>query len=172
VSSVYELLVREYLEFVHDYFVRQDVKFRKSRGYGDIDIVAVQLESGKVVDALVGEVKSWSLNRKVIDEIEERFNDEGFQERLKELGLVNPRKFIFCWATTSEIKEYASQKGITVIDFSDIVDELREKVKELRKEGRWFHDVHYPITTLIQLIFHSYLREVKGEKGQEQVRGA
>ena len=157
--SVYESLVKEYLELVCGYFVMQDVPFWKDGGWSDIDIVSVKHEEGKITDGLIAEVKGNSLNKKEVDEIIEHFNHSGLQKKVKELGLVNPQKTIYCWYSGPEVREYAQQKGIIMVFFDDLIDIIKQKIEEWEKEKRWFHDVRFPIITILQFIFRHYMKQ-------------
>ncbi len=163
--SIYENLVREYLELIGKYIVKVDVKFlkrvEKGSGWSDIDIVAIKIdENGKISECIIGEVKSYDISRKDVDEIAQQFKNKDFQKCLENMNIKSKtcrklRKVIYCWNLTDNTRKYAESKGFEVKCFWEIVNELADFIREkYDRKYRWFYHENYPCTTLIQMIKH------------------
>ena len=151
-ADFYEQMVKEYLE-QQGFTVRLRVRFFKTRGYSDIDVLAINLTEGR---AIVGEVKAASLTNKRIDNEKNDFDDPKLQDKVKELIGDKPySKYIFCWSVEESTKKYALEKHqITVIQFWEIINYFIERVRKSRKKGKWIYDQTFPNTMLLQMLYH------------------
>ena len=61
-ADFYEQMVKEYLE-QQGYTAKLRVRFFKTRGYSDIDVLAINLADGKII---IGEVKAASLTKTTV----------------------------------------------------------------------------------------------------------
>lgn len=159
-ADFYEQMVKEYLE-QQGFAVRLRVRFLKTRGYSDIDVLATSLTDGK---AIVGEVKAASLTNKAIDNEKNDFDDPRLRDKLKELvGDKSYSMYIFCWSVEDSTKEYALEKHqITVIQFWEIINHFIERVRESREKGKWIYDQTFPNTMLLQLLYN-FSKPYKGK---------
>ena len=145
-ADYYELLVKEYLE-QKGFAVRLNVRFLKTIGYSDIDVLAINPTERAVI---VGEVKAPSLGRKEIEHENVDFNDIHLQNKVKELiGNTNFSKYIFCWAVDDKVRDYALRNfQIYIVQFWEIINYFIEKVTSIRQKNRWIYDQSYPNTML------------------------
>jgi hypothetical protein len=150
-ADYYELLVKEYLE-QQGFVVRLNVRFRKKKGYSDIDVLAFNCNQGTTI---LGEVKAASLRQNEIKKEDEDFNDPYLADKVNELiGQTNFEKCIFCWSVEDEVKKLVEEYKIKVIQFFEIINFLIEKVVSSRKKNRWIYDQSYPNTMLLQMLYH------------------
>jgi hypothetical protein len=154
----YVSFVKEYLE-LQDFIVKTEEKYRKRRGWADIDIIAVKIEDNKITKLIVGEVKGEGQTVKEIQEIDqEKFENEHVKKKFKELfGSVEYEKYLYCWSLDPKGIETAKKLGITPVPFNEIVDFMLRKLKE--KKG-WFYLNDYPNLMLLQFLTHNgYLKQ-------------
>jgi hypothetical protein len=149
----YVSLVKEYLE-LQDFIVKTEEKYKKRRGWADIDILAVRIENNKITKLIVGEVKSEYQTEKEIREIDqEKFENEHVKKKIKELfGSLEYEKRLYCWSWVRKGIETAKKLGITPVAFNEIVDFMLKKLKE--KKG-WFYLNDYPNLMLLQFLAHN-----------------
>jgi len=155
----YVALVKEYLE-LQGFIVRTETKYEIQRkdkrgiertSWGDIDILAVQIQDDKVTKAIIGEVKAEYKTEKEIEELnQEKFENAFVREKLGELlGKTNCEKYLFCWSWHPSRKEFAKKLGITPVSFDEIITFILEKAKEHKG---WFYLKDYPNVMLVQLL--------------------
>jgi len=161
-ADYYERLVKEYLELM-GFLVRTNTRFKKGRGWGDIDIIAIDSSRSQII---VGEVKTRSMGKTDIDGENEDFNNLSQQNKIKEiLGNENYDKYIFCWGADEEVKRYAKENyGIHILQFWEIINYLIDKVREIRHKGRWRYErgIGFPNLMLLQMLYH-FSKEYKGK---------
>jgi len=156
VVSVYESIVKEYLELCGNCLVRLDMKFKKDKGWSDIDILAICFDD-EHKKPIVGEVKAFELGISEVKDINDNhFNHPSFKEKLESVGIHDYQKYIFCWDVDDDVREYARKNDIKIKCYREIVAELYTKeIKPMREKGHWFYHEQYPFTTLLQLIFEN-----------------
>jgi hypothetical protein len=147
----YVSLVKEYLE-LQDFVVRTETKYKKNRGWGDIDILAVKIK-GNEVELIVGEVKANYQNEKEIQKInEDKFENSQVKQKLENLfGSTKYKKCLYCWSWESKHKEFAESLGIIPVSFEEITDYFLKRVEEWRKKG-WRYEKDYPDLMLLQFL--------------------
>ena len=151
----YEELIKEYLELCEGYYVRLDTKYKKHGkkrwGWGDIDIIATHPNKKPIV----GEAKSYTLDTRTLKKIIENFKREDFKNKLRELGITNFEKYIYCWSGVSlKVKKLAEKHGFKIKVYSEIIDNILQKViLPVRSEDRWFYDENRPLTVILQLMY-------------------
>ena len=151
----YEQLIKEYLELCKGYYVRLDTKYKKCTekgcGLGDIDIIAIHPNKKPIV----GEAKSYTLDMNTLKNIIENFKREDFRNKLRELGITDFEKYIYSWSDISpKVKELAEKHEFKIKVYSEIIDELLQKViLPIREDGRWFYDENRPLTVILQLMY-------------------
>ncbi|MFH0748730.1 MAG: hypothetical protein V1915_02265 [Candidatus Bathyarchaeota archaeon] len=160
-SEVYEMFVKEYLEFVEEFSVRLDCRFKKNRGWSDIDIIGIKIKNGNS-RIIVGEVKAKTLSKKDIDNEIVDFEHPALKQRILELfGNENYEKWIFCWTMKEKELAYAKSVGINIKQFPEIIDELFKIIENEREQRkRWIYEKNYPNLILVQMI-HEFLKSNK-----------
>jgi hypothetical protein len=145
----YVSLVKEYLE-LQDFVVKTETRYKKDRGWGDVDILAVRTKANGV-ELIVGEVKANYQNEKEIQEINEsKFENSYVKRKLKELfGSIKYRKYLYCWSWEPKHRKFAESLDITPVSFGEIIDYLL-KIVEGRKGWLYLRD--YPNTMLLQFL--------------------
>jgi hypothetical protein len=155
----YVALVKEYLE-LQNFVVRTETKFKirkkDKRGimrtsWGDIDILAIKIQDGKIIEVIVGEVKGeYQTEKNMQGIIEDKFENKHVIKRLQGLiGSSEYTKYLYCWSWTPKRREFAKQNGITPVSFSEIIDSLENKVDE--HEG-WMYLKDFPNLMLLQFL--------------------
>jgi len=146
----YVSLVKEYLE-MQGFIVKTETKYKKEKNWGDIDILAIKIKNGKIVEFIVGEVKGEYKTPKEVRKInEEKFENPFVKQKLKELfGSTKYKKYLYCWSWTSKSIETAKELGITPVSFTEIINYMLEKVKEHKG---WFYINDYPNLMLLQFL--------------------
>ena len=148
----YVSLVKEYLE-LRDFVVRTEIKYKKNRGWGDIDILAVKIKDNEVIELIVGEVKANFQNEKEIQEInEKKFENPHVKRKLENLfGQTKCNKYLYCWSWESKHKKFAESLGITPVSFEEIMDYFFKRIDEWRIRG-WRYEKDYPDLMLLQFL--------------------
>lgn len=145
----YVSLVKEYLE-LQDFVVNTETRYKKNRGWGDIDILAVKIKANEV-ELIVGEVKANSQREKEIQEINEnKFENSYVKQKLKELfGSTKYKKYLYCWSWEPKHRKFAESLDITPVSFGEIIDYLLKIVEE--RKG-WLYLRDYPNIMLLQFL--------------------
>jgi len=149
----YEMFVKEFLE-QYGFIVAANVRFKKEKGWSDIDIVAIKIENNNQIRALVGEVKPHTPNLKELREVNEALEHESLKKKLLEdFGIRNYYKCFFCWSAPNELKEQAREIELHLITFMDMLKALLMKLKPyFHGEGRYIYDTEHPYIMLLQML--------------------
>ncbi|MCG2717771.1 MAG: hypothetical protein L6408_02900 [Nanoarchaeota archaeon] len=179
-TEVYESFVREWLE-LNGYTVRTDTRFKKGGGWSDIDIIAVKPSGNHLI---VGEVKADPLceaGKTSVKEINDHLEDEELKKKVEELYGSKFEKWIYCWPwfrkqkpkegeeefkkrVEKDKKKYEDKYKVKIKFFSEIIDDLIDKVKKIREEeDRCEYLNNCPNLMLLQMM-HAFNTEKYGHR--------
>ncbi|MCD5409251.1 MAG: hypothetical protein LRZ87_00560, partial [Methanocellales archaeon] len=151
-----EDLVKEYLENEDDsgqWFVILNHKVKIPRGWKEIDVLAVKVNNeNKVIDKIVGEVKSWMDYTVCINTLKE-INDKTFKhakiiEEIERIIGKGYRKVVFCpWIPTrkderDEFEKFKKDEKIDIITFEKMLVSLYERAMKNKTK----YEPKYPLS--------------------------
>ncbi|HEC81315.1 MAG TPA: hypothetical protein ENI42_02655, partial [Thermoplasmatales archaeon] len=136
-KNVYQNLVKDYLEIVNGYLVRENIEVqdRKEKKILSLNVVAVKPEEGEV---LLGKITPFPLDSEGIEKIwGDKFTQEMKRLIFEEIHYKNPahlRKTVYCKPpqvedkdinrVKSKIRETAGKRNINVVFFDEILQQI------------------------------------------------